>query len=84
MTERMENTLRHIKTSVDVDPWAVDEVERVFKAVEDIKTEIEKPLREERFFDTDTAKAQAIALKWCLEIIDKHISGEEQERSNKE
>ena len=34
MTERMENALRHIKTSVDVDPWAVEEVERVFKAYE--------------------------------------------------
>lgn len=34
MTERMENALNHIKTSVDVDPWAVEEVERVFKAYE--------------------------------------------------
>ena len=39
------------------------------KVIEDIKTEIRKPLNEERFFDTDTAKAQAIALNWCLEII---------------
>ena len=34
MTERMENALRHIKTSVDVDPWAVEVVEKVFKAYE--------------------------------------------------
>ena len=30
MTERMENALNHIKTSADVDPWAMEEVERVF------------------------------------------------------
>ena len=35
MTEIMENALNHIKTSVDVDPWAVQEVEKVFKAVDD-------------------------------------------------
>ena len=45
------------------------------KVIEDIKTEIRKPLDEERFFDTENAKAQAIALNWCLEIIDKHING---------
>ena len=37
MTERMENALNHIKTSIDVDPWAVEEVERVFKAYEQTK-----------------------------------------------
>ena len=36
MTDRMTNTLNHIKTSVDVDPWASAEVERVFKAVDTI------------------------------------------------
>lgn len=34
MTERMENALNHIKTSVDVDPWAVEEVERVFRMID--------------------------------------------------
>ena len=42
MTERMENALRHIKTSVDVDPWAVEEVERVFKAYEQTQPLIEQ------------------------------------------
>ena len=37
MTKRMENALNHIKTSVDVDPWAVEEVERVFKVVEELE-----------------------------------------------
>ena len=41
MTERMENALRHIKTSVDVDPWAIEEVERVFKGIDDAIAEIE-------------------------------------------
>ena len=40
MTDKMTNALNHIKTSVDVDPWAVEEVERVFNAIEDIKAEI--------------------------------------------
>lgn len=44
--------------------------------IEDIKAEILKPLIQERFFDTENAKAQAIALNWCLEIIDKHTGGE--------
>ena len=42
MTERMENALNHIKTSVDVDPWAMEEVERVFKGIDDAIVEIEE------------------------------------------
>ncbi len=34
MTEKMTNALNHIKSAVDVDPWAVEEVEQVFKAVD--------------------------------------------------
>ena len=34
MTEKMENALRHISSSLDVDPWAIEEVEKVFKAYE--------------------------------------------------
>lgn len=45
------------------------------KKIEDIKAEIKNPLEIERVFDT--TKAQAKALKWCLEIIDKHISGKQ-------
>ena len=37
-----------------------------------IRAEIEKPLLVERYADTESAKAQAIALSWCLEIIDKY------------
>lgn len=58
--------------------WACKRLSRIQNeryqklVVEDIKAEIQKPLNEERFFDTDNAKAQAIALRWCLDIIDKH------------
>ena len=72
MTERMENTLRHIKTSVDVDPWAVDEVERVFKAVEDIKTEIDNHI--ELMIDIQDHMAQAIRPEKVLEIIDGKVN----------
>lgn len=48
------------------------ECERLHKALNDIRAEIERPLRIERYADTESAKAQAIALSWCLEVIDKH------------
>lgn len=48
--------------------------------LQEIRQEIEKPLHDERFFDTADAKAQAIALNWCLEIIDKHMRGDNNER----
>lgn len=41
-----------------------------------IRAEIEKPLHDERCFDTADAKAQYIALNWCIEIIDKYREGE--------
>lgn len=40
-----------------------------------IRQEIEKPFQQERFFCTETAKAQAIALIHCIDIIDKHMKG---------
>lgn len=30
MTERMQNALRHIETSCDVDQWAIDTVREIF------------------------------------------------------
>ena len=70
MTERMENALNHIKTSVDVDTWAMEEVERVFNAVDDIKAEIQ--------YEADN-NANACDMKsyyHCLQIIDKYIGKE--------
>ena len=37
-----------------------------------IRAEIERVLNTERDFTTESAKAQAIALGWCIEIIDKY------------
>lgn len=42
------------------------------KVLNKIRAEIEKPLHDERCFDTADAKAQYIALNWCIEIIDKY------------
>ena len=75
MTERMENTIRHIKSGVDVDPWAADEVERVFKAVDEIRVEIEQFAKQPNFGDLSTG-ASCGAMK-ALEIIEKHINGKE-------
>ena len=43
--------------------------------LEDIKTEIQKALDEDKATDTENAKVQAIALMWCLEVIDKYTGG---------
>ena len=53
MTERMENALNHIKTAVDVDEWAVKEVQRVFNALDDIKAEIDAMKRTQNSINTD-------------------------------
>lgn len=50
------------------------------KVLDKIRAEIEKPLHDERCFDTADAKAQYIALNWCVEIIDKYRA----ERNDKE
>lgn len=73
MTEKMTNTLNHIKSSVDVDPWAMEEVERVFKVLDDIKTEISA------YF---TAKEKHKHLTFdvehdILDIINRHMKGGE-------
>ena len=44
--------------------------------LEKIKKEIQKVLDKERDFTSENAKAQAMALMWCLEIIDRYASEE--------
>ena len=46
------------------------------EVLDKISAEIKRPLEIERYADTDSAKAQAIALNWCIEIIDKYTKGE--------
>lgn len=69
MTERMENTINHIKTAVDVDPWAIEEVERVFRAIDEIKEDIRNTVEIEMPEDMKWA----IGLRHSIKIIDKHI-----------
>ncbi len=52
-----------------------DEINAV---LDKIRAEIEKPLHDERCFDTADAKAQYIALNWCVEIIDKYRAESEE------
>lgn len=42
MTERMDNALRHIETSVDVDEWAKQLCRKTFKAWDEIKEQVTK------------------------------------------
>jgi len=41
-----------------------------------IRAKIEEPLNINKGLNTESAKAQAIALSWCIEIIDKYREGE--------
>ena len=41
--------------------------------IEQIRDEIQKVLDAERDYTSENAKAQAIALSWCLEIIDNYV-----------
>ena len=45
------------------------------EVLDKIRAEIERVLNTERDFTTESAKAQAIALSWCIEIIDKYRKG---------
>ena len=72
MTEKMENALRHIKSSLDVDLWAVEEVERIFRAVDDIRQWggimiCEKCIHNEVCCDEGKDNE---ALKYCADFID--------------
>lgn len=73
MTERMENALNHIKTSVDVDPWAMEEVERVFKVLDDIKTEIQAYFTVKNNFKHLSYDVE----RDVLDIINRHMKGGE-------
>ena len=68
MTERMELALNHIRSSLDVDPWAVEVVEKVFKGVDDAIAEIEQIVKEEKPEDS----SWACGLKYSIGVIRKH------------
>lgn len=81
MTERMENALNHIKTSVDVDPWAVEEVERVFKTYEQtqdaIPTSVLKDAKAEIVKEMNSVSDPSVFHGYyrAWEIICNHITG---------
>ena len=54
MTDKMQNALRHIETSVDVDEWAMVTVKECFEKLDKIEQIISKPLSPlnyESYFD---------------------------------
>ena len=57
-----------------VDKHVKNEVNAV---LDKIRAEIEEPLKINEGMHTDSAKAQAIALSWCIEIIDKYRGTDE-------
>ena len=74
MTEKMETALRHIKSSLDVDPWAVEEVERIFMAVDDIKAEIEDERKcVKKSVGNFRAENVVDVIDYIVSIIDRHI-----------
>lgn len=84
MTDKMQNALNHIKTAVDVDPWAVDEIEQVFEAVDHIKETIEERIRKcEEFKDLPLYSNGMVAYKDVLVIINYYLqSGKEKPDQN--
>ena len=59
-----------------VERGAVIENMRMLDKIDSIKAEISEPIQGDCYF-IGKAKVQAETIKWCLEIIDKHISGKE-------
>ena len=55
----------------------VTDIENTNDVLNKIRAEIKRPLEIEKYADTDSAKAQAIALNWCIVIIDKYRKEQE-------
>ena len=70
----------NFNTVVGIQKW-IDNAPTIqavpIEVLEKIRAEIEKPLHDERCYDTENAKAQYIALNWVLEIIDKYRKEQE-------
>lgn len=73
---RMKNYNRAIDDEVRIMANAIVNGTPLDEVFDKIRAEIKRPLEIERYADTDSAKAQAIALNWCIEIIDKYTKGE--------
>ena len=55
---------------------AAQEENEVDDVLDKIRAKIEEPLKINEGMHTESAKAQAIALSWCIEIIDRYMKGE--------
>jgi len=44
-----------------------------YSVLDKIKAEIEEPLKINESLHTENAKAQAISLSWCIDIINKYL-----------
>ena len=54
-----------------------EKYDKMVDVLDKIRAEIEEPLKINKGIHTDSAKAQAIALSWCIEIIDKYRGTDE-------
>ena len=57
MTDIMQNALNHLKTAVDVDPWAIEEVERVFTEYDKRKRGVWKDYQDDGFLECPFCEA---------------------------
>ena len=61
--DKRENTKWELKKNPELIERAV---------LDEIRAEIQKVINAERDFTSERAQTQAIALNWCLDIIDKY------------
>jgi pyruvate dehydrogenase complex dehydrogenase (E1) component len=78
VTEQAIHAVKAIKAleqepMVEIDLYSVIKQSYIERDVLDkIRAEIEEPLKINQGLNTESAKAQAIALSWVLEVIDKY------------
>ena len=72
MTDKMDCAMRHIRTAVDVDPWAKDEVERVFRNTDKMLSLING---EAGYYDEAVNADIAMGLYMAAEIITEIMEG---------
>ncbi len=65
--------------------WIFDECIKALEqepVIDKLRAEIEEPLKINQGLNTESAKAQAIALSWVLEVIDKYKADRSEEDGN--
>lgn len=64
-------------STVDAETFYIANGKPLSEVVGEIKGEIHKILDMTKVVETDSQRAQIIALSWVLELLDKHIGGNE-------